>query len=172
MGFLWKPILEIHKRKPLTLDNRMRKRTSRRNEDRLRRHTVRKKASALNDGKTNAYYISFCFPFQILIKTQDARDLYLRTRRRTETQLDDKVFTQHESAASAMPPKRLRSSQRRGLYGGALPSPAAGSALGFFIRFGPSDAASNGCGAPGRTLGRRCLPTHNIVSLVGSARVC
>ncbi|CAM6050002.1 unnamed protein product [Sphagnum compactum] len=65
-----------------------------------------------------------------------------------------------------MPPKRPSPSQRRGLYGGALPSPAASLALGFFIRFGPSDAASNGCGAPGRTLRRRCFPTHNVVCLV------
>jgi hypothetical protein len=89
-------------------------------------------------------HISFCFPFQILIKTQDARDLYLRTRRRIATQPDAKFFAENESAASAMPPKRLRLAQRRGLYGGALPSPAASLALGFFIRFGPSDAASNG----------------------------
>jgi len=100
------------------------------------------------------------------------RELYLRTRRRIATQLDAKFFAQDESAASAMPPKRLSSSERRGLYGGALPSPAASLALGFFIRFGPSDAESNGYGAPGRTLRRRCFPTHNIVSLVGSVRVC
>jgi hypothetical protein len=135
-AFLLKLILEIHERKPLTLNSRMQKMDSRKNEDRLRRNTVRKKESAANDGKT--IHISFCFLFQIFIKTQDARDSYLRTRKRTATQLDAKFFAQHERAASAIPPKRLSLAQRRGLYPGALPSPAASLALGFFIRFGPS----------------------------------